>query len=172
VTSDIDFHRSSPRDVSRDFYVAARIGVFFVSAFAASLMLTACGVSGAPAGPSDAQSAQNGDANNGSEDMFDKKDAKFSLDVFLNSEGVTILGTSAYDPMTDGLPSVPSNTPDSLKWVIEGDDGTILGKGYVPDPRVTKNKDGEKRKAESATFQLDVPTDKGTLELFENNPTL
>ena len=100
---------------------------------------------------------------------------RYSLDVFLNNSGVTILGTSPYDPMNAGLEPVSADTPNSLHWVIRSEEGKVLAQGYVPDPRmaiVEKADDGHGGgifPAESAMFQLDVPTDKGWLALYENN---
>ena len=140
-----------------------------------TLACAACTVGGAPAGGAgDAQAAGDaattGDAGGG---VFDKKNAKFTLEILLNAEGVTILGTEVYDPMYEGLKSVASNESDSLKWVIKADDGKILGKGYVPDPRIviSETGDGQRYREDSAMFKLDVPTDEGTLNLYENNPT-
>jgi len=109
--------------------------------------------------------------------IFNKKNARFSMDVLLNKHGVKILSVSPYSAMNQGLKSVPANTPDSLHWVIKADNGRILAQGFVPDPRIVhlepsiNGKHGAIYREETAMFQLDVPVDQGTLTLFENNPS-
>jgi len=114
---------------------------------------------------------------NSSAKTFDKKNARFSMDVLLNKDGVKIVGIYPYNAMHQGLKSVPAKTPDSLHWIIKADNGSILAQGFVPDPRIIivapgpNGEHGGVYREENAMFQLDVPTNQGTLELFENNPT-
>ncbi len=99
------------------------------------------------------------------------------MDVFLNKDGVKILSVYPYSDMNQGLKSVPANTPDSLRWIIKADNGSILAQGFVPDPRIVivepgpNGEHGSVYREETAMFQLDVPTNQGTLELYENNPS-
>ena len=103
---------------------------------------------------------------------FDKKDAKFSLDVFIDGVGgMQVLGTSPYDPLRDGLKSVDSSTPNSLRWEIHDDDEKVLAVGYVPDPfhpEFLRDDQDELPPVQSVQFQLDVPVDHGSLVLYRN----
>jgi len=98
----------------------------------------------------------------------------YSLDVLLNESGVSIVGVRPYDSMNAGLKPVSSGTPDSLHWVIRAEDGKVLAQGHVRDPRtglVERDVEGHGAalvRTESALFQLDVPTNQGRLELYEN----
>jgi len=118
-----------------------------------------------------------GASHSSSAKIFNKKNARFSMQVLINKHGVKVLSVSPYSAMNQGLKSVPANTPDSLHWVIKTDNGKVLAQGFVPDPRIVhvepgiNGEHGAIYREETAMFQLDVPVDQGTLRLFENNPS-
>ena len=162
------------------FRVRHSLGPYVLSSgmLAAIALAGASCTTGGPGGggPFDASTtASDAGSDDAGVDIFDKKDAKFTLGVVIDTSGVTILSVDPYDPTNPGLPSVPSDTKDSLKWVIEDDSGKEVAHGYVPDPRIVIAEGGSEGatmyREDSAMFRLDVPTDQGTLQLYENNPT-
>jgi len=101
----------------------------------------------------------------------------YTLDVWITDKGIQILGTRPYNAMRKGVKPVPEKTPNSLKWVIKSNSGKPIAIGYIRDPRIAQaivDKNGHhsgRFKEKIANFSLDVPTNKGTLFLYENHST-